>query len=82
MKLVRERRLAYGWSQEALAQRVRCTKQHISLLELGKTLPSIAVLRRLAAVLQVSDAELLADIQADIAARSAQNADCPEEVAP
>jgi transcriptional regulator with XRE-family HTH domain len=62
MNLVRERRLARGWSQTALGQRVGCTKQHISDLERGATLPSLGMLRRLAAALQVSDADLLADI--------------------
>ncbi len=41
MKLIRDRRLAQGWSQQELGTRARWTKQHISDLERGKVLPSL-----------------------------------------
>jgi transcriptional regulator with XRE-family HTH domain len=59
MNLVRERRLARGWSQTVLGQRVGRTKQYISELERGNLRPSLVMVRRLAAALQVSDADLL-----------------------
>jgi len=71
MKLVRERRLAQGWSQQDLGQRVGCTKQHISDLENGKAVPSLALLHRLALVLNVSEADLLADSLSKNAPRGA-----------
>lgn len=66
MRLVRERRLAQGWSQQVLGNRVGCTKQHISDLEHGKVEPSLRMLRQLAQALNVSAADLLTDSIADI----------------
>ena len=61
MKLLRERRLAQGWSQQDLANRVGCTKQHISDLERGRVRPSLLLLHRLSDVLRIPDSELLMD---------------------
>lgn len=59
-------RKAQGWSQRDLARRVGCSGPHISDIENGHALPSIRMLRRLAAALNVSDAELLMDSIADV----------------
>ena len=61
MKLIRERRLAQGWSQQDLGYRVGCTKQHISDLEHDKAMPSLRLLRRLALALNIPEPDLLAD---------------------
>ena len=66
MELIRNKRLAQGWSQQELGRRVGCTKQHISDLEHGKVRPSLRMLQRLAGALNVSDAELLTDSIADV----------------
>ena len=61
MELIRTQRLAQGWSQQELGNRVGCTKQHISDLEHGNVAPSIRLLKRLASALNVPEAALLAD---------------------
>ncbi|AUW92692.1 hypothetical protein BXT84_00905 [Sulfobacillus thermotolerans] len=68
--MMRERRLAQGWSQQELGRRVGCTKQHISDLEKGKVLPSLRLLHRLAVALHVTDTDLLSDSIADVCAAS------------
>jgi transcriptional regulator with XRE-family HTH domain len=70
MKLLRQQRLAQGWSQQDLGNRVGCTKQHISDLERGRVLPSLSLLHRLAEAVNVSDADLLLDSIADVAVRA------------
>jgi len=59
--IIRSRRLARGWTQDDLASRVPCTKKHISRIETGRQRPSYQMLHRIAQVLEVADADLLAD---------------------
>ncbi|MBV2184692.1 MAG: helix-turn-helix domain-containing protein [Rhizobium sp.] len=54
-------RKAQGWTQATLAERVGMEPESISRIERGATLPSLAVLERLAALLRTSVADLLAE---------------------
>jgi transcriptional regulator with XRE-family HTH domain len=57
---IKRLREAKGWTQQALAERVRVTDAYIAQLETGvRTNPSLAVLQRLAKALGVPVAELL-----------------------
>lgn len=54
-----ELRRAKGWSQQELADRAGCSKMHVSGLERGKREFSLTMMRRVAAELGVSTADLL-----------------------
>lgn len=54
-----ELRRRMGWSQQGLAERAGCSKMHVSGMERGKRELSLTMMRRLAAALGVSVAELL-----------------------
>lgn len=56
---VYELRRLRGWSQQDLADRAGCSKMHVSGIERGKRDFSLALMRRFAAALGVSVAELL-----------------------
>jgi transcriptional regulator with XRE-family HTH domain len=56
---IRELRIAKGWSQETLAEHANCSKMQISGLERGRPKLDVDWMRRLAAVLDVTPAELL-----------------------
>jgi transcriptional regulator with XRE-family HTH domain len=54
-----EGRLACGWTQAQLAERLGCHQPEISELENGHHAPSLATVERVAAVLGVRPARLL-----------------------
>lgn len=56
---IRELRLAKGWSQDRLAEEVGCSKMQISGLERGRPKLDLEWMRRLAAPLGVTPADLL-----------------------
>lgn len=56
---LRRARLRRGLTQEQLAQHADCKRSHISLLESGKRGASQKLLRRIAAVLEVTVGDLL-----------------------
>jgi transcriptional regulator with XRE-family HTH domain len=58
---VKARRHALGFSQEELAHRADIGRTYIGKLELAQNQPSLSVLYRLCAALDVSPEELLAD---------------------
>jgi transcriptional regulator with XRE-family HTH domain len=58
MKRLPELRRAKGWSQDALARRLKVSKGTVARWEQGSTLPRTQLLRRLARVLGVSVEEL------------------------
>jgi transcriptional regulator with XRE-family HTH domain len=62
--LVRRRREAAGVSQEALAAKAGLHRTYISLLERGQRMPSIEVVRKLAAALDTTMASLMAELEA------------------
>lgn len=55
-----ELRRARAWSQQDVADRVRCSKMQVSRLERGVGEFSLTMMRRFAEVFEVSTAELLA----------------------
>ena len=58
--VLKEARTKKGWSQRELAERAETTGAYIAMLETGKKQnPSLAVLKRLAKVLDVPITELL-----------------------
>src|SRR5438067_8762912 len=61
--LIRKRRLALGLGQEALADKAGLHRTHVSLLERGKRMPSLVVIRKLAAGLDTTMASLMAELE-------------------
>ncbi len=59
-----ELRTARSLSQEALAERCRISRPHVSRLETGKNSPTMSMLFQLAEALQVTPAEILGNVQA------------------
>lgn len=58
---LRELRKEHGLTQEALAEAADLSGNYISDLELGRKVPSLTILVRLAQALEVGAPELLAD---------------------
>jgi XRE family transcriptional regulator, regulator of sulfur utilization len=63
--LIRRRRLAIGLGQEALADKAGLHRTHVSLLERGKRMPSLAVIKKLAAALDTTMASLMEELEGD-----------------
>ena len=61
--LVRRRRLAIGLGQEALADKAGLHRTHVSLLERGKRMPSLAVIKKLAMALDTTMASLMEELE-------------------
>jgi transcriptional regulator with XRE-family HTH domain len=61
--LVRRRRLAIGLGQEALADKAGLHRTHVSLLERGKRMPSLAVVKKLAMALDTTMASLMEELE-------------------
>src|SRR5687768_14904467 len=67
-KLIRRRRGLKGLGQEALADRAGLHRTHVSLLERGKRMPTLEVVRKLAAGLETTMADLITELESDAAA--------------
>ena len=61
--ILRTRRIALGLSQEKLAFDANLNRNYISLLELGRNQPTVAVLFRLASVLDVQPSVLVSQLE-------------------
>jgi transcriptional regulator with XRE-family HTH domain len=61
--LIRRRRQAAGLSQEALAGSAGLHRTYISLLERGRRLPSIGVVKQLAAALGTTMTSLVRELE-------------------
>jgi transcriptional regulator with XRE-family HTH domain len=61
--VLRRRREAAELSQEALAARAGLHRNYVGLLERGLRMPSILVVRQLAAALGTTMSELLAEVE-------------------
>lgn len=61
--LIRRRRHAAGLGQEALADKAGLHRTHVSLLERGKRMPSLLVVRKLAAALETTMASLMEELE-------------------
>lgn len=62
--IIRKRRLELGLGQEALADKALLHRTHVSLLERGKRMPSLLVIKKLAAALETTMSCLMADLEA------------------
>ena len=63
--LIRRRRHAAGLGQEALADKAGLHRTHVSLLERGKRMPSLVVVKKLAAALGTTMASLMAELEGE-----------------
>ncbi len=63
--LVRRRRLAIGLGQEALADKAGLHRTHVSLLERGKRMPSLTVIKKLAMALDTTMASLMEELEGE-----------------
>jgi len=63
-KVIRQRRLEIGLGQEALADKAGLHRTHVSLLERGKRMPSLQVVKKLAAALDTTMADLMTELEA------------------
>ena len=60
---LRKLRTERGWSQADLALRVDMDRNYLSLIELGRSSPSVRMLMRLCLALDVRAADLLDDVE-------------------
>ncbi|MEZ0394378.1 MAG: multiprotein bridging factor aMBF1 [Desulfurococcaceae archaeon] len=74
-KRVREARMRLGWSEEALAQRVRESENVIKRIEAGKLKPSIDLARRLEKVLGITLLEPVVEEPSGVRATPAKGTD-------
>ena len=61
--LIRRRRVALGIGQEGLADKAALHRTHVSLLERGKRMPSLLVVRKLASALETTMASLMEELE-------------------
>lgn len=61
--VLRRRRLAAGLGQEAFADKAGLHRTHISLLERGLRMPTLEVVRKIAAALEVTMAEFIGEVE-------------------
>jgi transcriptional regulator with XRE-family HTH domain len=64
--VLRRRREAAGFSQEALAARAGLHRNYVGLLERGERMPSILVAQQLASALDTTMSELLAEVEQEL----------------
>ena len=67
---LRKLRTERGWSQSDLALRVEMDRNYLSLIELGRSSPSVRMLMRLCAALDVQAADLLDDLERRVQAQT------------
>jgi len=60
---LRKLRTERGWSQADLALRVEMDRNYLSLIELGRSSPSVRMLMRLCMALDVRAADVLDDVE-------------------
>jgi transcriptional regulator with XRE-family HTH domain len=63
--IIRARGTQAGLGQEALADKAGLHRTHISLLERGKRMPTLEVVRKLAAALGTTMAALMEELEAE-----------------
>jgi transcriptional regulator with XRE-family HTH domain len=64
-EVIRRRRQLLSLGQEKLAGQASLHRTHLSLLERGKQMPSLAVVHKLALALKVPMSELIAEMECD-----------------
>jgi transcriptional regulator with XRE-family HTH domain len=82
--LIRSRRKAAGLGQEALADKATLHCTQVSLLERGKRMPSLQVVKKLAAALDTTMASLMEELEnsLDEPASGPKGADWPKSGQP
>jgi transcriptional regulator with XRE-family HTH domain len=80
--VLRRRRTAVGISQEDLAGKANLDRTYISMLERGKRMPSIEVVRKLAQALGTTMVSLIGDLEAELQAQETPVADAPADGPP
>lgn len=66
---LRKLRTERGWSQSDLALRVEMDRNYLSLIELGRSSPSVRMLIRLCMALDVHAADVLGDVERRVEAQ-------------
>ncbi|MBS0506934.1 MAG: helix-turn-helix transcriptional regulator [Proteobacteria bacterium] len=66
---LRKLRTERGWSQSDLALRVEMDRNYLSLIELGRSSPSVRMLMRLCMALDVHAGALLDDVERRVQAQ-------------
>lgn len=66
---LRKLRTERGWSQSDLALRVEMDRNYLSLIELGRSSPSVRMLMRLCSALDVHAADVLRDVERRVQAQ-------------
>ena len=66
---LRKLRTERGWSQSDLALRVEMDRNYLSLIELGRSSPSVRMLMRLCKALDVHAADVLGDVERRVEAQ-------------
>lgn len=66
---LRKLRTERGWSQSELALRVPMDRNYLSLIELGRSSPSVQMLFRLCAALDVTLIEVFTDVERRVEAQ-------------
>jgi transcriptional regulator with XRE-family HTH domain len=70
--VLRQRRLARGWSQQTLSMKARVDRTYISQVERGGNSPTVVMLCRLSRTLQVSPCELIAELEQRLGGASSE----------
>jgi transcriptional regulator with XRE-family HTH domain len=60
---LRKLRTERGWNQADLALRAQMDRNYLSLIELGRSSPSVQMLVRICAALDVRAADVLSDVE-------------------
>ena len=60
---LRKLRTERGWNQAGLALRAQMDRNYLSLIELGRSSPSVQMLVRICAALDVRAADVLSDVE-------------------
>lgn len=63
-QVIRRRRLLAQVGQEALADRAKIHRTHLSLIERGQRMPTLYVVQQLAHALEMTMVELMGDVEA------------------
>ena len=67
---LRKLRTERGWSQADLALHAQMDRNYLSLIELGRNSPSVRMLMRLCAALDVRAADVLGDVDRRVTAQT------------
>jgi transcriptional regulator with XRE-family HTH domain len=62
-QVLRQHRQAHGWSQETLAFEAGIARNYVSLMERGINAPTIVILFKLAAALELSASALMSETE-------------------